>query len=147
MGKSYEVTGTMPGTGNETITSLLMNLAIIYTSSGKFKDFIAHLDLILHILYQPKVVFIIHDNFNIDYLQDRQLNALFITYSLINTITCPTRIREISITAMGNIFLDISKHDNYAVQPLHNGLLDHEAQLLTTDIASGHFNNHQTAFQ
>ena len=33
------------------------------------------------------------------------------------------------------------------MQPLHNGLLDHEAQLLTTDAVSGHFKNYQTVFQ
>jgi len=48
---------------------------------------------------------------------------------------------------MVNIFLDISKHDNYKVQPLHNGLLDYEAQLLTTDIALDHFKNYQTVIQ
>jgi hypothetical protein len=63
-----------------------------------------------------------------------------------NPITFTTIIRN-SSTAIVNIFLDISKHDNYKVQPLHNGLLDHEAQLLTTDIALGHFKNYQTVFQ
>jgi len=63
-----------------------------------------------------------------------------------NLITFPAVIRN-SKTAIVNIFLDISKHDNYKVQPLHNGLLDHEAQLLTTDIALGHFKNYQTVIQ
>ena len=35
---------------------------------------------------------------------------------------------ENSSTAIDNIFLDISKHDNYKVQPQHNGLLDHKAE-------------------
>jgi hypothetical protein len=46
-----------------------------------------------------------------------------------------------------NIFLDISKHDIYKVQPLHNGLLDHEAQLLTTDTALDHLKNYLTVIQ
>jgi hypothetical protein len=58
----------------------------------------------------------------------------------------PTWIRENSNTAIDDTFLDISTHDNYKVQPVHNGLSD-EAQLLTTDTASGHFKNYQTVFQ
>jgi hypothetical protein len=63
-----------------------------------------------------------------------------------NFITFPTIIRNFS-TAIVNIFLDISKHDNYKVQTLQNGLLDHEAQLLTTDIALGHLKFYQTVIQ
>jgi hypothetical protein len=67
-----------------------------YLLSGKFKNFIAHLDLILHTLHHPKVDFILHGNFNSDNLKDtnrvRQLNALLKSYNLINTVTFPTRI-------------------------------------------------------
>jgi hypothetical protein len=63
-----------------------------------------------------------------------------------NLITFPIIIRN-SSTAIASIFLAISEHDNYKLQPLHSGLLDHEAQLLTTDIALGHFKNYETFFQ
>ena len=63
-----------------------------------------------------------------------------------NLITLPTIIRN-SSTAIASIFLAISEHDNYKVQPLHNGLVDHKAELLTTNIALGHFKNYETFFQ
>jgi hypothetical protein len=72
---------------------------------------------------------------NINYLEEsnrvKQLNALIKTYNLINTITFPTRIGRSISTATDNIFLDISKYDNHSISFLSNGLLDHEAQLLT----------------
>jgi len=63
----------------------------IYRSpSGKFKNFIAHFDLILHTLHHPTVYFILCGNSNIVYLKDtdrvRQFNALLKTYNLINKI-------------------------------------------------------------
>jgi hypothetical protein len=101
-------------------------LTIYRSPSGKFENIIAHLDLILHTLHHPKVDFILRGNLNIDYLKDidivRKVNALLETHNLINTVTSPTRIGENSGTAIDNIFLDISKHDNYKLQPLHSRL-------------------------
>jgi hypothetical protein len=63
----------------------------IYRSpSGKFRNFVAHFDLILHTIHHPKVNFIVCANSNIAYLKDadkvRQFNALLRTYNLINKI-------------------------------------------------------------
>jgi hypothetical protein len=62
-------------------------------------------------------------------------------------VTLPTRIGENSSTATDTIFLDISKHDNSEVQPLHSGLSGYEVQLITKDIVLGHSKNYQTVFQ
>ena len=68
------------------------------------------------------------------------MNSVLKTYNLIDTVIFPLRIWENSSTTTDNIFLVISKHGNYRVPPLHDGLLDHEAQFLMTDIQSGDSN-------
>jgi len=77
-------------------------LTIYRSPSGKFKNFIAHLGLILHTLHQPKVDFILRGNLNIDFLKDsdvvRQINVLLETYNRINTVTSPTTTGENSVT-------------------------------------------------
>jgi hypothetical protein len=61
----------------------------------------------------------------------KQLKALFKTFKLISIVTFPTRICASTSTAIDNIFIDISKYDyHHSVSSLHNGLSDHEAQLL-----------------
>ena len=42
----------------------------------------------------------------------------------------PTRSQGYSNTAKDNIFIDTYKFINFTVSPLHNGLLDHDAQAL-----------------
>jgi hypothetical protein len=42
----------------------------------------------------------------------------------------PTRIESPSSTVIDNIFIDIITIINYTVFPLHNGLSDHDAQML-----------------
>jgi hypothetical protein len=61
----------------------------------------------------------------------KQLKARFKTFNLISTVTFPTRICVSTSTTIDNIFIDISKYDYHAVSSLHDGLSDHEAQLLT----------------
>jgi hypothetical protein len=61
----------------------------------------------------------------------KQLKALFNTFNLSSIINFPTRICASTSTAIDNIFIDISKYDYHTVSSLHNGLSDHEAQLLT----------------
>jgi hypothetical protein len=43
----------------------------------------------------------------------------------------PTRIQNNSATATDNIFINVSKFDDYIISPLVNGLSDHNAQLIT----------------
>jgi len=52
------------------------------------------------------------------------------TYNFSATVYFPTRSQDYSSTALDNIFIDTYKFINFTVSPLHNGLLDHDAQLL-----------------
>jgi hypothetical protein len=86
--------------------------------------------------------FILCGDFNIDVLKDTdrgiKLNALLATYNLSNIVRFPTRITEETSTAIDNIFLDINKYDTYKIQPFHNRLSDHEAQILMLDLTVCH---------
>jgi hypothetical protein len=42
----------------------------------------------------------------------------------------PTRIQNNSVTALNNIFIDISKFEDYIISPPVNGLACHDAQLI-----------------
>jgi hypothetical protein len=57
------------------------------------------------------------------------MDLLLASYNLLSTINFPTRLQNGSATAIDNIFIDASLHGNYAIYPLSNGLLDHDAQL------------------
>ena len=102
-------------------------------------------------LYNPKIDLIICGDININYREKsnrvKQLNALLKTFTLTNTFTFPTTICGSTSTAIDNIFIDISKYENNFVSSLHNGLSDHEAQLLTIVHPLNHNNEHQTSNQ
>jgi hypothetical protein len=55
---------------------------------------------------------------------------MLLSYNLSATVHFPTRNQNQSSTAIDNIFIDIYKFINHTVFPLHNGLSDHDAQLL-----------------
>jgi hypothetical protein len=46
------------------------------------------------------------------------------------TVNFPTRIQNYSSTAIDNIFIDNSRKDHISIEPVINGLSDHDAQLL-----------------
>jgi hypothetical protein len=60
----------------------------------------------------------------------KQLDTLLPSYNLSSTVNFPTRVQNSSVTAIDNIFIDVSTHDNYSIFSLCNGLSDHEAQLI-----------------
>jgi len=51
-------------------------------------------------------------------------------YNLSATVYFPTRSQGYSNTAIDNIFIDTYKFMNFTDSPLHNGLSDHDAQVL-----------------
>jgi len=55
---------------------------------------------------------------------------VLLTYNLSATVYFPTRSQGYSNTAIDNIFIDTYKFINFTVSPLHNGLSDHDAQVL-----------------
>jgi exonuclease III len=109
-------------------------LTIYRSPSGNIATFMTYLELILKLLYNPKIDLIVCGDININYLENsnkvKQLNALIQTYNLIHTVSFPTRISKSSSTAI-DIFLDTSKYEKYLISPIYNGLSDHDAQLLT----------------
>ena len=52
------------------------------------------------------------------------------SYNLTSTVYFPTRIQNTSATAIDNIFINVSKFDDYIIFPIVNGLSDHDAQLI-----------------
>jgi hypothetical protein len=56
---------------------------------------------------------------------------VLLSYHLTATVHFPTRIQNQSNRAIDNIFIDNYKFTKYNVSRIHNGLSDHDAQLLT----------------
>jgi len=78
---------------------------------------------------------IICRDINITYLDDdntnkQKLNYLPATFNLFSIIDFPTRINNISMSAIVNFFADKYKNENFTINPLPNGLSDHGVQLL-----------------
>jgi len=63
-------------------------------------------------------------------LQTTQLDVLLATYNLTSTVRFSTRSFNGSVTAIYNIFIDISHSDKYTLGPLINGLSDHDGQII-----------------
>jgi hypothetical protein len=51
-------------------------------------------------------------------------------YNLTSTGYFQARIQNNSVTAIDNIFINVSKFDDYIITPLVNRLSDHNAQLI-----------------
>jgi exonuclease III len=103
--------------------------------TGNIDTFITKLDTILRNLYTPTQEYIICGDININYLPDsekkRKLDTLLRTYNLISMVNFPTRVQGNSAIAIDNIFIDITRRDNYSIRPILNGLSDHDAQSIT----------------
>jgi hypothetical protein len=69
----------------------------------------------------------------INYLKesyDKTHMYILLSYNLISIINFPTRVQNLSSTAIDNIFIYVSQFGNYTVTPILNSLSDHDAQLL-----------------
>jgi hypothetical protein len=124
-------------------------LTIYRSPKGNLNNFLKQLDLILHKLYNLRGNIIICGDVN--YLTDNrdksQLNIILHSYNLSSIVEFPTRIGLHSITAIDNIFVDISAVGKYDTYPITNGLSDHEAKLLVIYKIQKHRNEHQNYFQ
>jgi exonuclease III len=112
-------------------------LTIYRSPSENFIKFMNQLETIILQIYKPKIDLIICGDTNINYLEEsnrvKQLNTLFKTINLVN-VSFPTRMQGSSSTSIDNIFIDNTSYSNYSILSLHNGLSDHEGQMLTVDI-------------
>ena len=120
------------------LKSTLFNVCIIAVyrvPTVNFNLFLNRLDDIIKTLYKANLQLIICGDINTHYLTDndkkKQYDAVLLTYSLSAIVYFPTRSQGYSNTAIDNIFIDTYKFMNFTVSPLHNGLSDHDAQVLT----------------
>ena len=67
---------------------------------------------------------------------------MLLSFNLFAIVHFLTRSQNQSNTAIDNIFLDIYKFTNSDVLPLHNGLSDHDVQLLTIKDINLQLQNH-----
>jgi hypothetical protein len=99
---------------------------------GDFDYFLKQIYIVLNSLHNSKMEFIICSNFNINNIavnnKKTQLQDLLSTYNLTGTVHFPTRIMNISITSIDNIFVDA--RNTYTIKPYINGLSDYDNQLI-----------------
>jgi hypothetical protein len=119
-------------------------MTVYRAPTGNFNLFLNRLDDTIKTLYKVDLKFIICGDINIDHLTNndkkRQLDALLLTCNLSAIVHFPTRSQGYSSTA---IFIDTYKFINYPVPPLHNGLLDHDVQLLIINDVNLQLQNHR----
>jgi hypothetical protein len=77
---------------------------------------------------------IICGDINIDYLKTSnyktQLDHLLAPHNLSTALDFPTRTTKNTSTAIDSIFIDKTKNNYYTIEPIINGLSDHDAQVL-----------------
>jgi len=102
--------------------------------TGNFLYFLSPLKSILNQLYTNSINIIICGDININYLDNTnnklQLDSLLASYDLHSTVDFPTRVNNCSSTAIDNIFIDKYKNTNFTINPLPNGLSDHDERIL-----------------
>ena len=85
-------------------------------------------------LYSNTTNLIICGDININYLKSSnyktQLDYLLASYNLSTAADFPTRITKYTSTAIDNVFIDKTKNSDYTIEPIINGLSDHDAQEL-----------------
>jgi hypothetical protein len=67
---------------------------------------------------------------------------VLLTYNLSAIVHFPTTYQGYSSTAIDHIFTDTYKFINYTASPLHNGLSDHDTQLLKINYVNLQLQNH-----
>jgi hypothetical protein len=101
---------------------------------GNFNYFLQTLDKVLQSLCNPVSRIIICGDININYLiendQKRRLDNMLLMYNLTGIVNFPTRINGTSTSAIDNIFLDISRFEDYSVCSFINDLSDHDGQIV-----------------
>ncbi|PNF35250.1 hypothetical protein B7P43_G06859, partial [Cryptotermes secundus] len=116
-------------------------LCIYRSPSGDIQVFINQLEVIMKLLYKPKLEIILCGDFNVNFLSNsnnvHQVISLLQTYNLCHVVDFPTRIAKVSSTAIDNIFLDYNRLNTFHVCSVNNGLSDHDAQYLVVNNVFG----------
>jgi len=97
---------------------------------GNFNYFLQTLDKVLQSLYTSVSHIIICGDININYLiennRKRRLDNMLLMHNLTGVVNFPTRINGTLALAIDNIFLDISRFEDYSVRLFINDLSDHD---------------------
>ena len=130
-------------------TTFIYVICAYRSPTGNFARFMKGIDTILNQLYKPNIDIIVCGDININYLDEncnkrRQLDALLATYNLISTVRFPTRSLNGSVSAIDNIFIDISHNGKYTLDPLINGLSNHDGQIIKLENISMQKQSHDT---
>ncbi|PNF34798.1 hypothetical protein B7P43_G03730 [Cryptotermes secundus] len=116
------------------LSSTFCILAFYRSPSSNFSLFITQLEVVINKIYKPNLLMIVCGDFNINYLEDnkmkQQLNYILQSFNLSSVVYFPTRTCTTTQTLIDNIFIDITKFENYLISPVFNGLSDHDGQLL-----------------
>ena len=119
------------------ILSNSFTIICIYRSpTGNFSYFLDQLESILNKSYKTTNGLILCGDLNINCFNDNSrkhlLDSLLAAFSLFSTVQFPTRILDSSCTLIGNIYINTCRHrHDFTVQPLINGLSDHDVQIIT----------------
>jgi hypothetical protein len=109
-------------------------LCIYRSPSGNFGHFVNMIDIVLKLLYKPKIEFIICGDFNVNFLEDggrkKQLSLLMQSDNIFHTVEFSTRISKKSNTAIDNSFIDNARLNSFEVTYISNGVSGHDAQCL-----------------
>jgi exonuclease III len=116
-------------------SSIFCVLAIYRSPSGNFSLYITPLETIIKKISKPNLLMLVCGDFNINYLIDnnkkQQYNYMLQSFNLYSVVHVPTRITTTTQTLIDNIFIDITKFENYTILPVFNGLSEHDGQLLS----------------
>lgn len=116
----------------------ILIICVYRAPSGNIKFFFSQLEKLLTDLFNVNVEFIICGDFNINYLLESEntinLNSIASAFNLEPVVFFPTRIQNQSETAIDNFFIDKSRNFSFSIQPVINGLSDHDGQVLNLAI-------------
>ena len=115
------------------ISSFVLCILCIYRPpTANFSYFLSSLGSVLNQLYTNSII--IYGDINRNYLDNTynkfQLDSLLASYDLSSTVDFSRRNNNCSSTAIDNILVGKFKNTNFTIDPLPDGLLDHDAQIL-----------------
>jgi len=124
----------------------ICTVAIYRSPSRNFQYFLNNFENILNSIYSNSIEIIIRTDININYLNDstykQLLHSLLAFYCLYSIVQFPTRIHT-SSSAIGNIFINNIKFDNFSTYPFVNGMSDHDVQITVIhNLSVQNFNNY-----
>ena len=118
------------------LESLKLIIFCVYTApTGNLELFFSLMEKMLNHLLQPKLTFLICGDLNINLLTKSndasKLLTLMNTFNLTQVVDFPMRITINNKSLLDTIFIDITTYNKIQIKPFVNGLLDHDAQIIS----------------